>query len=247
MMIGSRFIRLYRALFLLVLGFLPACLGATGPAGNPAAGVGDSGFGSSESGVEAKADGGGVTTDIAQADAGKPHPGGSSAPSNEWQEPTVYHLIGSSEVQCSEPAPPLAKPVAVYRYRLKGKVWELHEDEFPPLKPLESCAGRVVRAMKGVSTSNLGAISCQDFVLNANCEVEMTVSRMVFLEWTEEDPAFDDIRFGLSGQAAEPGAIPCDKDLVSDKEGSVLLPLAGVVDWEIPQGAVPACPVRRSL
>src|SRR5262245_19679446 len=107
--------RRFRAFLTLIsLCFLPACLGATGPAGNSAGGgFGDSGFGSAEIKQEGGSDGaGGITTDIVQAGAGKEHPGGSAAPGNEWQNPMTYNLLGKAEAQCLDTSRPLAANIS---------------------------------------------------------------------------------------------------------------------------------------
>jgi hypothetical protein len=243
-----QFLRSNAAILLLIsLCFLPACLGATGPnpAAGPGGGGGDSGFGSAEIDAAGGSGSGGITTDVAQADAGKPHPGGDAAPSNEWQDPHPYNLIGKAEPQCKEPMPPLDAPIFSVRYRLKGTVFELDESASPPFQPVEACAGRVVRVMRGDLQTNLEPVVCKDYVLNAACELDATVS--IFVKTQAEEPFLEFLHFALSRQAVEPDSVPCVKEVVSDKEGSVFLPLAGVVNFqEIPQG-LPACPQRRSL
>lgn len=83
-------------LLLIFLGCLTSCLGVSGPAGNPASGP----------------EGGAVDTtlarpesaqDVAQADSGKPHPGGISAPSNQWPGPSFtmeWSVGGTVQPQC---------------------------------------------------------------------------------------------------------------------------------------------------
>jgi len=232
-------------LLLLTLAVLSACPAAGPGAGAPASGTPEAGFaaGGSSNNISAGPNTGSSDTapDVAMAVGDKPNPGGVVAPSPDWEEPTQYNLVGTANPICRQETSFHAETTFIL-YWLKGRVFEIKESSGegawqPPLQPLESCAGRIIREIKGDSLSNLSALACKDFPLNENCEFEGAVLLRKIAR-QEEEPVLEFPRFFLSREAIDPNVAPCEKVV----QGSAFLPAAGVISFsEAPRNGLPAC------
>jgi hypothetical protein len=138
---------------------LPACLGTGKGTGAPG------------EGAVFSADAGSATDagmDVVQQDA-DPHPGGVSAPLNEWEgESTFITVVRGDVSQCAETVH-LANGTdkKVVRSRLNGRIVRVDAQDGTE-SPALLCSLRYVRVMEGQGDS----LQCTDIVLGPDCTFE---------------------------------------------------------------------------
>jgi hypothetical protein len=189
------------AVWCLALG-LPACLGTAQGPGAPGAGPDGSVF---------SADAGGKTEagpDVASAEDAKPHPGGVTAPPNEYEGDSKFVLVVRGGVSLCTETLHLANGTdkEVVNSRLNGRIVAIDKVNGTEVQVLQACSLRYVRVMEGEADT----LQCTDILLAPDCtfQKEMGISDPGSVAFYKSDKPVD---------LFEPGGKPaCGSGLDSD-------------------------------